>query len=154
MAPRGFFVGLEASHTFLFRLHLAESAFFAPLRVTSASFLKKLFAHSFSGSNKKSEGFVGIRSIKIHHSRGPGGLRLKAHVGAVRVTSPSPKRSPMTTRNPTDRVQAVFQDARALQADALEMLAWARFATPRRRLGGPPTPWSWQDPPGEEPERA
>ena len=39
----------------------------------------------------------------------------------------------------TDRIQVIFQDARELQADALELLAWARSGTPPRRLGERPS---------------
>ena len=46
----------------------------------------------------------------------------------------------------TDRVRALFADARDLQADALEML---EQAPPRGRL----TPWSWPGP-EREPERS
>ena len=50
----------------------------------------------------------------------------------------------------TDRVRALFADARDLQADALEMLAWAVSATLRRRPGEPPSgrlmPWCWHRP--------
>ena len=42
----------------------------------------------------------------------------------------------MTTRNATDRVQAVFQDARALQADALEMLAQGRIRNAAEKAWG------------------
>ena len=57
----------------------------------------------------------------------------------------------------TDRVRALFADARDLQADALEMLEQAFSATLRRRPGAPPrgrlTPWSWPGP-EREPERS
>ena len=57
----------------------------------------------------------------------------------------------------TDRVRALFADARDLQADALEMLEQAFSATLRRRPGAPPrgrlTPWPWPGP-EREPERS
>ena len=57
----------------------------------------------------------------------------------------------------TDRVRALFADARDLQADALEMLEQAFSATLRRRPGAPPrgrlTPRSWPGP-EREPERS
>ena len=50
----------------------------------------------------------------------------------------------------TDRIEAIFQDARELQADALEMLAEGGSATPPRRLGarrsGQATRSSWHRP--------
>ena len=53
----------------------------------------------------------------------------------------------MTTHNPSDRVQAVFQDARALQADALEMMALGKVRNAAEKAWGvtkrAPTPWSW-----------
>ena len=42
----------------------------------------------------------------------------------------------MTTHNPSDRVQAVFQDARALQADALEMMALGKVRNAAEKAWG------------------
>ena len=58
----------------------------------------------------------------------------------------------MTTRNPTDRVQAVLQDAGALQSDALEMLTLGKVRNAAEKA------WGATDAlvlarTGEEPER-
>ena len=81
---------------------------------------------SLGGTLHKYHRMHGLRRVMGPHRK------YLYYPGAPRTA----RRIPMTIRNPTDRVQAVFQDARALQADALEMLALGKFRNAAEKAWG------------------